>query len=102
MRDTAGVTTPLSPDDRRTLLAEHPAWEITGDTLQRTFRFADFAAAIGFVNRVALVAERSDHHPDIDIRWNRVTLALTTHSAGTLTDRDRDLVERIDGWGVEG
>jgi 4a-hydroxytetrahydrobiopterin dehydratase len=47
---------------------------------------------------VALVAEKADHHPDIDIRWNRVTLVLTTHSLGRLSDQDRSLIETIDGW----
>ena len=53
---------------------------------------------MGFVNRVALAAEAADHHPDIDIRWNRVTLRLTTHSVGALTDLDRALAEQIDGF----
>lgn len=98
MRDTWGVTTVLSPDDRRALLAAHPAWAIVDDVLHREFRFTDFAEAMGFVVRLGLVAEKADHHPDIDIRWNTVTVRLTTHSAGTLTNRDLDLVERIAAW----
>lgn len=70
-----------------------PDWEIDLDTMRRTFTFEDFAAAMGFVTTVALVAERLDHHPDIDIRWNRVTLVLTTHSLGTLSDLDVALAQ---------
>lgn len=92
------MTTVLTPDDRAALIADHPDWEIADDSLQRTFTFPDFGAAMGFVVRVGLAAEQADHHPDIDIRWNRVSLRLSTHSAGTLTSLDRDLVRRIAGW----
>ncbi len=72
-------------------------WEEEKGALRRDFRFADFAAALTFVNRVAEVAEQVGHHPDIDIRWNTVTLRLSTHSAGgVVTERDRDLAARID------
>ena len=84
---------------RTTFLADHPDWSLDGETITRTFAFADFNEAMGFVNRVALAAEVADHHPDIDIRWNRVTLALTTHEAGALTDRDIALAGQIDSFG---
>ena len=58
---------------------------------------ADFVEAMGFVTRVALVAEKAFHHPDIDIRWNKVTLRLSTHSEGGLTEKDLELAERVDG-----
>jgi 4a-hydroxytetrahydrobiopterin dehydratase len=90
--------TPLTAEQRAGLAISHPAWSADDGTLQRTFAFRDFAEAMGFVNRVALVAQALDHHPDIDIRWNRVTLRLTTHSAGTLTDLDRDLAQQIDDF----
>ena len=64
--------------------------------MRRTFEFADFGAAMGFVTRVALAAEVLDHHPDIDIRWNKVTLVLSTHSEGTLTGLDAELAKRAD------
>lgn len=64
--------------------------------MRRTFEFADFREAMGFVTSVALAAERADHHPDIDIRWNKVTLVLSTHSEGTLTDLDADLAKAAD------
>ena len=92
------MATALTPADREALSRSHPAWTLEGETLRRTFTFADFAAAVGFVTRVALVAEKADHHPDIDIRWRRVTLSWTTHSVKALSDLDRTLVEIIDGW----
>jgi 4a-hydroxytetrahydrobiopterin dehydratase len=94
------MATPLTPAERRALAASHPAWALDGETVRRTFTFPDFAAAVGFVARVAIAAEKADHHPDIDIRWSRVTLALSTHSVGSLSDRDRGLMETIDGWGT--
>jgi 4a-hydroxytetrahydrobiopterin dehydratase len=69
-------------------------WEEVEGALQREFRFNDFAHAIDFVNRVAEVAEGANHHPDIAIRWNRVTLRWWTHTAGALTGRDIELAER--------
>jgi len=65
-------------------------------TIRREFRFAGFLASVGFVNRVAKRAEKADHHPDIDIRWNRVKLALTTHSEGGLTEKDFALARECD------
>lgn len=72
-----------------------PGWKRDGGSFRRTFRRKDFAAAMGFVQSVALLAERMDHHPDIDIRWNTVTLVLSTRSEGGITHRDVDLAERI-------
>jgi 4a-hydroxytetrahydrobiopterin dehydratase len=76
-------------------LAGLAGWERSGDEIRRTFAFADFKAALAFVNRVGEQAEAANHHPDIDIRYSKVTLALTTHDAGGLTDRDFELAERI-------
>ena len=64
-------------------------WSLEGGSLVRTEKFTDFRAAMLWVNRVANLAEQQNHHPDIDIRWNRVTLRLMTHETGGLTDRDR-------------
>ena len=73
-------------------------WQEEGGALRQDFRFEDFAEALAFVNRVGEVAEQMNHHPDIDIRWNTVTLRLSTHSAGNVvTDNDRALAARIDG-----
>ena len=64
--------------------------------ISRTFQFKDFPAAIKFVDAVARFAEEAWHHPDIDIRWNKVTLALTTHDAGGLTEKDFALARKFD------
>jgi len=77
-------------------LARTPGWRRAGPTIERTYRFADFRAAMVFVNGVAALAEREGHHPDITIRYGEVTLALWTHSAGGLTARDFDLARGID------
>lgn len=73
-----------------------PVWQLAGDNIERTVAFADFPAAISFVNRVAEAAEKANHHPDIDIRWNKVRLALSSHDAGGLTERDFSLAGVID------
>ena len=78
-------------------LATVPQWKREGQIISRTFKFADFVAAMKFVNTVADFAEQADHHPDIDIRWNKVTLALTTHSAGGLTQNDFAMAKQCDG-----
>jgi len=62
--------------------------------LERTFELDSFAEAIAFVNKVAELAERENHHPDISVSYRKVTLRWTTHSAGGITDRDRELAER--------
>ena len=71
-------------------------WEREGDEIQKVFEFDDFPSAIKFVTGVAKLADRYDHHPDIDIRYNRVRLALTTHSEGGLTGLDFDLAGDIE------
>ena len=71
-------------------------WNKSAESLQQTFQFPDFKAALGFVNRVGEKAEELQHHPDIDIRYNRVTLSLTSHDAGGLTRRDLILAGYID------
>jgi 4a-hydroxytetrahydrobiopterin dehydratase len=72
-----------------------PGWERRGDQIVKTFVRADFAHAMVFVNEVADAAEAAGHHPDIDIRWNTVTLTLSSHAEGGLTDRDFQLAARI-------
>ena len=81
----------------KTALAGTPDWEKRGTTIARTFQFKDFPAAIRFVDAVAELAEQAWHHPDIDIRWNKVTLTLTTHDAGGLTKQDFVLARKFDG-----
>lgn len=77
-------------------LAGLAGWRREGQSIERTFTFGTFADGIRFVQRVAELADRADHHPDIDIRYDRVTLRLSTHSAGGLTRRDMDLAAAID------
>ncbi|HTX22287.1 MAG TPA: 4a-hydroxytetrahydrobiopterin dehydratase [Candidatus Aquilonibacter sp.] len=79
-----------------TALATVPQWIRQGDAIARVFQFKDFPAAMKFVNAVALAAEDAWHHPDIDIRWNKVTLVLTTHDAGGLTSKDFALAKKFD------
>lgn len=76
------------------------AWEREGDAIVREWKLGDFAEAMGFVNRVAEVAEELNHHPDILVHgWNKVRLTVTNHSEGGLTQADFDLAQRIDGLG---
>jgi 4a-hydroxytetrahydrobiopterin dehydratase len=77
-------------------LATVPQWQRQGDVIARTFQFKDFPAAMKFTNAVAALAEQAWHHPDIDIRWNKVTLTLTTHDASGLTQKDFDLARQFD------
>ena len=86
----------IKADDLKNRLKKIPEWELEKKHLERTFEFDDFSEAIDFVNSVAEVAEEEEHHPDIDIRFNKVRLVLSTHSKGGLTDLDFNLAERID------
>ncbi len=86
----------LTAEDRAQFSAANPDWQLDGETITRTYQFGTFAAAIGFVTGVAMAAEVADHHPDIDIRWNKVTLALSTHSEKALTTKDTDLAAKAD------
>jgi len=86
----------LDEDDVKDRLGRFSHWALAGDVLQRTFAFADFLAAMAFVESVAAAAEAQGHHPDILIRYSKVTLTLSTHEAGGLTDRDFTLAASID------
>ena len=85
----------LNREQVEAALADLSDWGFEGEELVRTFRFADFVHAVDFVERLAEVAEERQHHPDIDIRYNKVTLRLTTHSAGGVTAKDVDLAEAV-------
>jgi len=80
----------------KSALRQVPEWKKRRREITRTYQFKDFVAAVKFVNRVAKLAESAWHHPDIDIRWNQVTLVLSTHSAGGLTAKDFKLAKQID------
>jgi 4a-hydroxytetrahydrobiopterin dehydratase len=73
-----------------------PDWSESGGVIQRTYQFKDFLASMKFVHAVATLAEKRQHHPDILIRWNKVTLSLSTHDAGGITQRDFDLARECD------
>ncbi|MFO0895233.1 MAG: 4a-hydroxytetrahydrobiopterin dehydratase [Phycisphaerales bacterium] len=75
-------------------------WSQSGDSIQRTFSLKDFVAAMAFVNQVAQEAEKVQHHPDILVRWNKVTLTLSTHDAGGITDKDLEFAQLADRMGA--
>ena len=86
----------IKADDLKNRLKKIPEWELEKKHIERTFEFDDFMESIDFVNAVAEVSEEEEHHPDVDIRYNKVRLILSTHSKGGLTDLDFSLAERID------
>lgn len=82
-------------------LEEIPAWELNGNTIVREISANNFAAIIGIVNSVALIAEKSDHHPDLYIYgWNKLKITVTTHSLGGLTEKDFILAKKIEELGI--
>ena len=86
----------LTPTEIKAACAHLPQWRRKGVAITRAFAFADFVTAMKFVNAVARAAEKACHHPDIDIRWNKVTLTLSTHDAGGLTAKDFALAAKCD------
>jgi 4a-hydroxytetrahydrobiopterin dehydratase len=90
----------LSQADLESLLAEVPGWALRedGKALTRTFKFADFNAAFGFMTRVALYADKADHHPEWFNVYNRVEMTLTTHDADGLSQRDADMARAIESY----
>jgi len=86
----------LSDDQVRQRLAQLRGWERSGAQIRKTYSFASFAEGMAFANRVAAAAEALDHHPDMLIQYRQVTLTLTSHDAGGLTERDFKLARRID------
>ncbi len=90
---------PLLDDSAIARGIEPLSWERQGDELVKVRRGKDFAESMRFVNSVAELAEAANHHPDIDIRWNTVTLHLSTHSEGGVTQADLDMAKKIDALG---
>jgi 4a-hydroxytetrahydrobiopterin dehydratase len=86
----------LTNEERAGFLRDHADWSLDGETISRTFVFDGFPKAITFVTECSFAAEAADHHPDIDVRWNKVTMALTTHSESALTTKDMDLAAAFD------
>ena len=89
----------LTPEMVQESLRSLPRWKLEGKEIVRRYEFPDFAAAMVFVNRVAEQAEKAGHHPDIDIRYNKVKLALVSHDKGGLTKRDMAMAKTIDSLG---
>ena len=89
----------LNATDLASALERLPGWTAANNEIGKTFIFGNFVEAIAFVNRVADLAEAAGHHPDLDIRYNRVRIALTTHDDGGVTDKDAALAREIEGAG---
>jgi 4a-hydroxytetrahydrobiopterin dehydratase len=87
----------LSEAEIQQRLPQLPGWERHGNEIRKAYSFKDFRGSMAFVNKVADLAEAMDHHPDIVINYAKVTLTLTSHDAGGLTDRDFKLAAKIDG-----
>jgi 4a-hydroxytetrahydrobiopterin dehydratase len=85
----------LTDSEIQKALGSLPGWKRNGTAIQRIFEFPDFKAAMQFVNRIADAAEQANHHPDIDIRYNKVTMALVSHDSGGVTQRDVRMAEKI-------
>lgn len=86
----------IEPEQIEQRLTDFPDWSMTGQKIQRTFTFDDFVTAMSFVNSVADLAERQQHHPDIMIRYSKVTLTLSTHDAGGVTEKDFTFASEVD------
>jgi 4a-hydroxytetrahydrobiopterin dehydratase len=87
----------LSDAEIAATLGSLPGWSRSEDEIEKTYELASFPDAIAFVVRIGFLAEAADHHPDLDVRWRKVRVALTTHDSGGLTDKDADLARRIEG-----
>ena len=86
----------MSDDEIKDQLQNLGGWDRAGDALQREFEFANFVGSVDFVNRITPVAEEMNHHPDLSISWNKVTVSVSTHSEGGITENDFELATKID------
>ena len=86
----------LSEEEVERRLGDLPGWELEGKAIRKPFKGDDFKSSVDFVNRVLPVAEEMNHHPDLEISWNTVTVTITTHSEGGLTENDFELASKID------
>lgn len=91
-----GLMALLDGPEIQAFLESHQGWEVRDGMISKTYVLADFASAVGFLASVGVVAERAFHHPDIDLRYRRVTVSVTTHDEGGLTRKDTELAARID------
>jgi 4a-hydroxytetrahydrobiopterin dehydratase len=90
------MSSTLTPEIIQERIKKIPEWELNEDSISRSFEFDEYQFAIDFVNTIAEIAEEAQHHPDISINYTNVTLVLTTHSKGGLTDSDFEVALRID------
>jgi 4a-hydroxytetrahydrobiopterin dehydratase len=95
------MTTKLSEDDIKMQLDAVPEWSESSGSIQRTFQFETFAQSMTFVSKVADYAEVVQHHPDILIRYNKVTISVSTHDANGITDKDFALAKAVDAFATE-
>ncbi|MCF7797988.1 MAG: 4a-hydroxytetrahydrobiopterin dehydratase [Lentisphaeria bacterium] len=86
----------MTPNEIEQALSAHPQWKQAGDFITRDFQFNDFQEAFAFMTRVAFLAEKHGHHPDLYNVYNRVTLKFSTHDAGGLTEKDFAIATEID------
>lgn len=86
----------LTSQDIQAKIAQLDGWQQSGDTIEKQYKFKNFIEAIAFVDKIVAPAEAADHHPDITISYNKVTINLTTHDAGGLTQKDFDLAATLD------
>jgi 4a-hydroxytetrahydrobiopterin dehydratase len=86
----------LSSEEVEERLADLSGWEREGDAIRKAFKGDDFKSSVDFVNHLTPVAEEMNHHPDLEISWNTVTVTITTHSEGGLTENDFELASKID------
>lgn len=86
----------LSDDEIAGFVAAHPGWSRAGERIERSYSFQDYGASVGFVMRVALLAEKRDHHPDIALSWGKAQVAWSTHDAGGVTALDLELAALTD------
>ena len=86
----------LSDEEIESRLGGAEGWERQGDAIRKRFELADFKGSVDFVNRLTPAAEEMNHHPDLEISWNKVTVSLSTHSEGGLTESDFELAGKID------
>jgi 4a-hydroxytetrahydrobiopterin dehydratase len=88
----------MSDDEARAAVASLNGWSFADNQIEKSWKFKDHVEAMGFVNRVALLAERADHHPDLNIVYSNVRIRLNTHSEGGVTDKDISLAKEIDAY----
>jgi 4a-hydroxytetrahydrobiopterin dehydratase len=87
----------LSDSDLESNLEKLPEWSVDGKVLRRRFEFSNFAESLAFINKVGVIAEEADHHPDIYFGWGYAEVTLTTHDRGGITDLDFEVASKIDG-----